>query len=330
MSEPSHGPSYNELCTRITELIQENCQRRDALAEARQCWQQCQDENSRLASEGAALSSCVVGLVKIATKAANDMDDIASDLSLLAPDDATRQLREGAQECRAALAAAKEGKCEPAHGLSYAELQRENARLTSYAGNLERLHRELLGNHSFDEQRRVLDALEGKRFQKIGGVMVDTHWVCRIESEDRNGGFNSRSLAESVGETAGSTPADPAQAGGLDGFEGPDSRERPATNSSPQMCHSSPDPSGALATGADADAAGPEGKGRSTLPASVERELWLKSALTNDALVREIAMQVRAYQPISEENVRELLDDIRQGISLYIAEQFAVNTSEEK
>jgi len=69
-------------------------------------------------------------------------------------------------------------------------------------------------------------------------------------------------------------------------------------------------------------------------PAGVtdERVLWLRSALTNDLLVREIAMQLKPYQPISEENVRELLDDIRQGIAIYIddtfPEQIAVNSSE--
>lgn len=31
-------------------------------------------------------------------------------------------------------------------------------------------------------------------------------------------------------------------------------------------------------------------------------------------------MQVRHYAPISEENVRELLDDIRQGIAIYLDE----------
>ena len=39
-----------------------------------------------------------------------------------------------------------------------------------------------------------------------------------------------------------------------------------------------------------------------------------------DKLAHEIAMQVRPYKPISKAAARELLDDIRQGIEIYLRE----------
>lgn len=57
------------------------------------------------------------------------------------------------------------------------------------------------------------------------------------------------------------------------------------------------------------------------VPIDVQQQLTtLREALTSERLVKEIAMQVRHYEPISEENVRELLDDIRQGIAIYLDE----------
>lgn len=61
------------------------------------------------------------------------------------------------------------------------------------------------------------------------------------------------------------------------------------------------------------------------IPEPSERELWLKSALTNENLVREIAMQLRPYTPICEEKCKEMLDDIRQGIAIYINENISEN-----
>jgi hypothetical protein len=42
-----------------------------------------------------------------------------------------------------------------------------------------------------------------------------------------------------------------------------------------------------------------------------------------EELAREIAMQLRPYEPISEAKVREQLDDIKQGINLYLKDRAA-------
>ena len=58
---------------------------------------------------------------------------------------------------------------------------------------------------------------------------------------------------------------------------------------------------------------------------ALEREVVeLRGALYDERLVREIAMQVKAYEPISQENVEQLLADIRSGILIY-AEALAVD-----
>ena len=64
------------------------------------------------------------------------------------------------------------------------------------------------------------------------------------------------------------------------------------------------------------------------LLALLERAEKAELALTDDALVREIALQLRPYEPICAEKVTEMLDDIRRGIRLYVDARAALAPKE--